>query len=192
MRAIVVTLAALAVAAIIGLGSAYFTTLHSPPFGAMRVGPWVAWPQMGSSAIDPYARAVLARSGALPLGLGEGIAFTAMRDSAGQELDSACTYRLRGTVPASRAWTLTVFDAASRLFANETQRNGFTSFELLREPDGTANIVLARAVQAGNWLMLPESRHFQLVLRLYGASVSTMTGVLEDKALPVLERISCP
>ena len=43
----------------------------------------------GSVDADPYSRAVVARSGIMPLGLGEGLAFTARRDGAGWVLDGA-------------------------------------------------------------------------------------------------------
>lgn len=192
LRPVIVILAALAIAAVTGLGSVYYLTGRAPPFGEVRVGPWAAWPQIGSAAIDPYARAIVARQGALPLGEGEGLAFHAAVDSEGRALDSGCRYRVRGGVPASRAWTLTVFDADGRLPRNATGRNGFTSHEILRAPDGTVDIALSREVQPGNWLMLPATQRLQLVLRLYGTSVSAMTGAVEVGSLPRIDRLDCP
>lgn len=192
MRSVLLILAALAVAALTGLGSAYYLTAREPPFGEVRVGPWSAWPQIGAAGIDPYARAVVSRQGALPLGAGEGLAFSAGHDSEGRVLSAACRYRVRGGVPVSRAWTLTVYDADGGLPANPTGRNGFTSHEILRAPDGSVDIALARAVQPGNWLMLPATEGLHLVLRLYGTSASAMTGAVEVGALPRIERVGCP
>lgn len=192
MRTVFLILAALAVAAAAGLGSAYYVTGRAPPFGEVRVGPWTAWPQIGSAAIDPYARAIAARQGALPLGAGEGLAFHAVEDSDGRPLLSACRYRVHGGMPVSRAWTLTVFDGDGALPDNATGRNGFTSQEILRTPEGNVDIALARAVQPGNWLMLPATEGLRLVLRLYGTSVSAMTGAVEVGSLPRIDRLDCP
>lgn len=192
VRTVFLILVALAVAAVTGLGSAYYMTMGEPPFGQARVGPWQAWPEIGSAAVDPYARAVVAREGALPLGAGEGLAFHAVEDSEGRAFDSACTYAVRGGVPVSRAWTLTVFDDAGDMPSNATGRNGFTSHEILRTPDGAIDIALARDVQPGNWLMLPGQGGFRLILRLYGTSVSAMTGVIEDGGLLRIDRLACP
>ncbi|MGV6873012.1 DUF1214 domain-containing protein [Pseudochelatococcus sp. B33] len=192
MRTVLLILAALAIAAVTGLGSAYYLTAGAPPFGEVRAGPWAAWPQIGAAALDPYARAIVAREGSLPLGAGEGLAFHATQDSEGRRLRGACLYRVNGGVPVSRAWTLTVFDAAGNLPANATGRNGFTSHEILRAPDGTVDIVLSREVQPGNWLMLPATDDVHLVLRLYGTSVSAMTGAVEVGSLPRIDRLACP
>lgn len=192
MRVILAILTALFIAAATGLGSAWYLTRGEPPFGGVQVGPWTAWPDVGSPAIDPYARAIVARTGALPLGAGEGLALTATHDSEGRALDGACTYAMRGALPPSRAWTLTVYDADGRLPANDTGRNGFTSYELLRRPDGTAEILLSRAVEPGNWLMLPQTQRFSLMLRLYSAPLAAITGAVEAAALPAIDRLACP
>lgn len=192
LRTVFLILVALAVAAVTGLGSVYELTRGEPPFGEVRVGPWRTWPQIGAADIDPYARAVVAREGSLPLGTGEGLAFHATHDSAGRAFDDACVYRIVGAVPASRAWTLTVFDAEGALPPNATGRNGFTSHETLRAADGGIDIVLARAAQPGNWLMLPETGGARLVLRLYGTSMSAMSGAVNAGGLPLIDRVDCP
>ncbi|MFT0891163.1 DUF1214 domain-containing protein [Pseudochelatococcus sp. G4_1912] len=192
VRVVFVIVAAIALAAVMGLGTAYYLTRHEPPFGAVRVGPWIAWPEIGSAAIDPYARATVSRIGELSLGAGEGLAFSANRDSAGRVLNGSCTYRVRGPVPTSRAWTLTVYQADGTMPPNPTGRNGFTSHEVLRNLNGTAEIVISPEAQPGNWLMSPQRSNLMLMLRLYGTSVSTMTGAVESSGLPTIDRQSCP
>ena len=54
---------------------------HGFIFGAVTAGAWTAWPTAGSADADPYSLATLARTGEVPLGAGEGIAFTAEDDS---------------------------------------------------------------------------------------------------------------
>jgi hypothetical protein len=74
--------------------------------GALTIGAWTAFPNIGSPDADPYSRARTSREGILALGSAEGIAFTATTDSAGDTLRSECSYRIEGDVPASRFWTL--------------------------------------------------------------------------------------
>ena len=75
----------LMIAAAIGLGATWFTLTRGVAFGALTIGAWTAWPKSGSVDIDPYARASIARSGELPIGTGDGIAFYAHTDDAGRE-----------------------------------------------------------------------------------------------------------
>jgi len=84
-------------------------------FGAVSVGPWTAWPLEGSTDADPYSLAMLARTGEVPLGAGEGLSFTAQEDGAGELLSGKCTYEIKGETPAARLWTLTAYDATGRL-----------------------------------------------------------------------------
>ena len=77
----------LILAAAIGLGATWMTTTRGVAFGSLRVGAWTAWPKNGSVDIDPYARATIARSGELPIGTGDGVAFYARTDDAGTNFD---------------------------------------------------------------------------------------------------------
>ena len=71
----------LAAALALGFAATLIALMGDPGFGAMEFGPWRAWPRLGGSDIDPYARAAMAVEGALPLGSGEGLAFVARADS---------------------------------------------------------------------------------------------------------------
>ena len=75
------SLIAMAVAACVGLGSTWLTLTRGTAFGAVAIGAWTAWPKTGTTDIDPYARATIARSGELPVGLGDGVAFFAWTES---------------------------------------------------------------------------------------------------------------
>ena len=174
-----------------GLALTWFAIDRGHGFGAVRAGPWTAWPRAGTAEADPYARAALARSGETPLGLAEGLAFTAAEDSAGRPLDAACVYRLGGGLPQARYWTLTVTDTDGRLTANTAERYGFTSAEILRPASGAFEIWAARGAQPGNWLPLGAPAKFQLVLRLYDSPVSATSAALERASVPVIERGDC-
>ncbi len=148
------------VATVMSLNSGY-------GFNPMHVGPWTVWPQIGGAGIDPYARAVLSRSGEVPLGRDQGLAFIAQTDSSGAPLDGACEYRIVDPSPAARFWTLTLSDPHGALIANPTERYGFSSADVLRREGGGFEIVVARAARPGNWLSPGDARSFVIALRLY-------------------------
>jgi hypothetical protein len=57
------TLFALAVAAAVGLGATWIALTQGLAYGGVTIGAWTAWPKNGTAGIDPYARAMIARSG---------------------------------------------------------------------------------------------------------------------------------
>jgi hypothetical protein len=179
----------------IALGLGVTATLSAvegdPPFGALSVGPWVGWPQAGSRTADPYARAIAARRAELPLAVGEGLALRATQDSAGQALDSRCAYRIGAVTPQARLWTLTVYDGAGRLRTSDLERSGYTSGEILREPDGRFWLSVGPSAQPGNWLKTPATERFSLILRLYDTPVAATSSALNAEALPKIERLDC-
>ena len=70
MRLIFITLLALALATVVGLGSTYVTATRGTDLGTLTIGAWTARPKSGSAEVDPYSRASIARSGELPIGTG--------------------------------------------------------------------------------------------------------------------------
>ena len=115
MRLLIGTLFALLVAAAIGLGSTWFALTRNVAFGAIKIGSWTAYPKSGSAEIDPYARASIARSGELPMGLGDGVSFIAKSDDAGRPLDGRCDVLVSGTTPQARFFTMTLYGPDGRL-----------------------------------------------------------------------------
>lgn len=193
-RASTVTLVlyALALGAGLGLVSADYATRGGYPFGGVRVGAWTAWPRVGSLGADPYARAVNARRGEIPLTIGEGMLLTADQDDAGRPLDAACTYAVAGVTPPARAWTLTVAGRGAREPGPIPMREGFTATEILRETDGRFVITLSPEVQPGNWLPMPRPRGpVRLALRLYDTPVAASAGNLDRSAVPAITRGAC-
>jgi len=174
----------------LGLGSTYLVLKGDPPFGSLSIGPWKAWPNLGSTSADPYMRAILAQRGDVPLAIGEGLGFTATTDSGGRALDSACTYRVGSVAPTARLWTFSVYDQDGRLLQTELGRSGFTSAELLWDAQDTFTITLSRGLQDGNWLQLPPAGRFSIVLRLYDTPGAAGTGLTES-VFPSIERVEC-
>lgn len=174
----------------LGLGSTYWILKGEPPFGRLRIGSWTAWPTLGSTSADPYMRAILAERGDVPLATGEGLGFTAKTDSEGRDLDSACTYRVGSVAPTARLWTFSVYDQNGRLLQTELGRSSFTSAELLRDDEDGFEIALSRNLQDGNWLQLPPSGRFSIVLRLYDTPGAAGTGLTES-VFPSIQRVEC-
>src|SRR5271170_6428043 len=191
MRLLLGAFITFSVAAAVGLGATWMTTTRGVAFGSLSVGAWTAWPKSGSVDIDPYARATIARSGELPIGTGDGVAFYARTDDAGNALDGRCTFVVSGMTPAARYWTVTLYDAQGRLVANTIDRHGFTSAEILREAGGRFAINVGPRARPGNWLPSGGIEQFVLVWRLYDTPIGVASLTTKEGPMPALVRKSC-
>ncbi len=192
MRLIFGTLLTLAIAAAVGLGLTWFTVASGMGFGAITIGAWTAQPKTGTSDIDPYARAVVVRSGQLPIGTGDGIAFIARTDENGRPLDGRCDISVSGTTPAARFWTLTIYDEEGRLIGNSVGRHGYTSQEVVRQADGRFEVRLAPRARAGNWLPTGGIERYVLIMRLHDTPVGVATRTQRDAPMPSVVTVGCP
>ena len=192
MRLLLGSLFALAIAATVGLGTTWLTLSRGTAFGAIPIGAWTAWPRTGTQDIDPYARASIARSGELPVGSGDGVAFVARADDNGRELDGRCDVLLSGITPQARFWTITLYDPQGRLIANSIDRQGFTSQEIVRRADGSFEIMIAPRPRPGNWLPTGGVESYILVLRLYDTPVGVATRAAREAPMPTVAVRSCP
>jgi hypothetical protein len=192
VRLIFLTLLALVIAAGVGLGLTWTTATRGVDLNTLTIGAWTARPRSGSSEIDPYARASVARSGELPIGTGDGITFTAITDDAKKLLDGRCDVIISGVTPPARFWTLSLYDAKGRLVANTLDRYGFTSQEVVRSADGTFEIRIAARARAGNWLPTSAIDRYVLMLRLYDTPVGVATRSQKDAPMPAVTTLGCP
>lgn len=192
MRLLLGSLLALVVAAVIGLGATFLALNRGTAFGAITIGAWTAWPRAGTSDIDPYARANLARTGVLPVASGDGVAFLARADDNGNPLDGRCDVLLSGITPQARFWTVTLYDAQGQLVGNGVGRQGFTSQEVLRRSDGSFDIVVSPRARPGNWLPTGGIERYVLVLRLYDTPVGVATRAAREAPMPAINVRSCP
>lgn len=192
MRLLTSTLFALLVAAAVGLGLTYFALTRGAAFGALTIGSWTAWPKTGTADADPYARAAIARTGRLPVALGDGVSFTAQSDDDDKPLDGRCDVVLFGVTPAARFWTLTLYNPEGELVANSVERFGFTSQEVVRRADGSFEIIVSPRANPGNWLPTGGIERYSLVLRLYDTAVGVATKAGREVPMPSIETRSCP
>ena len=191
MRLLIGFLFAFAVAAAFGLGLTQFALTRGTAFGAITIGAWTAWPKTGTSDIDPYARAAIARSGELPIGSGDGVAFFAASDDAGRALDGRCPVTIVGTTPPARFWTITLYDLDGRLVPNAADRYGFTSQEIARRAEGSFEITVAPRARPGNWLPTGGIDRYVVVLRLYDTPVGVATRTAKDAPMPAVTAAGC-
>jgi hypothetical protein len=182
---------ALAVAAAVGLGMTQFALTRGTAFGAITIGGWTAWPKTGTNDIDPYARASIARTGELPIGSGDGVAFFATGDETGRPFDGRCMTTLSGNTPAARYWTVTLYDHEGRLVPNPANRYGFTSQEIARRADGSFDIVVGPRARPGNWLPTGGIDRYMLVLRLYDTPVGVATRTAKEAPMPAIRERAC-
>jgi hypothetical protein len=191
VRLLVGIITVLAIAAAVGLGTTWMTLTHGTAYGGVTLGAWTAWPKNGTSGIDPYSKAMIARTGELPVGTGDGVAFYARTDDSGQVLDGRCDVLVTGTTPQARFWTVTLYDPEGRLVANSMQRQGFTSQEIVRKADGSFDILVGPRVRPGNWLPTGGVEKYLLVLRLYDTPIGVATRTGRDAPMPALIKKAC-
>ena len=175
----------------LGLAATNYLLSAGVSFDEVKAGPWTRWPKSGAMDIDPYAHAMLARSGRLPLGTAEGLSFFAWSDSAGERLRARCNYVVKGPVPPTRYWTLSLYTPTGALVDNAAKRFAFTSAEILRAADGSFEINVSRQARPGNWLPIGNVPAFALVLRLYDTLFDFGMAKVEAKALPQIVKGHC-
>jgi hypothetical protein len=186
MRLLIGLLLSFAIAAGIGLGSTWYALTQNLSFGALALGAWKAYPRNGTVGIDPYARAAIARNGELPVGLGDGIAFTAGVDDEGRALDGRCDVVVRGITPPARYFTITLYTPSGRLVANSLDRHGFTSQELIRDAAGEFELVASPRARPGNWLPTGGIDSYVLMLRFYDTSLGIATRAGREAPMPAV------
>jgi len=181
----------LLLAAGIGLGATWLTLTRGVAFGALTIGAWTAWPKSGSVDIDPYARATIARTGELPIGTGDGVAFYAHTDDAGNTFDGRCTFVVSGMSPVARYWTVTLYDPEGRLVANSIDRHGFSSAEVVRDSSGRFAITIGPRARPGDWLPSGGIEKFVLVWRLYDTPIGVAMRTTKEGPMPAIARKGC-
>jgi hypothetical protein len=178
--------------AVIGGGASVWYTLQArESIGAVTIGEWTAFPEIGTPDADPYSKARVAREGDLALGRAEGLSFAAQRDSGGDVLQRECNYTIEGPVPSARFWTLYAADADDAIIASGKLRAGaLHSYQLLRAPDNSVAISAGAHPSPGNWLALSGSGRMTFVLTFYDTPIASSTGVA-DIILPGIVKVGC-
>jgi hypothetical protein len=185
----------IAIALVIAFGGGIWSTRMALDatvgFGAIKLGPWEAFPEAQTVDADPYAKSHRANAGRLLYASAEGLAFPAAVDSSGAPLNGGCSYRISGRTPAARFWTLFSIAAGEpAASARSDLPTALNSRTVLRNSDSSFEIAVASSAQAGNWLAVPAAKPFRLVLTLLDTPTAGSSGLI-DLAMPGIEKIGC-
>lgn len=191
MRSLIIILIVV-VAGVAGGGvSAWYAMKRSQGFGAITVGPWTATPYASAEKIDPYTVAKSVVEGSVPLGATEGLAFNAIADSAGHDLELSCAYEIAGVTPVAKLWTLVAYDLSGKPIRPVSGGiSGLYSGAVVRYADGSYRISVAQRPRPGNWLAISGRGAFRLTLRLYDTSASG-NSQLDELKMPAIVRGEC-
>lgn len=177
-------------ALVLGLGSAAFVGYRALQNAAVANGPWMVLLDAGNTDAGMYERAAVAIGGLFALSRTETLYYSAMTDSDGRTLTEQCDYRVIGTDPDARWWSLTAYAMDQFLIRNGDQHHALAQTTVAREPDGSFIIHVSPTAQPQNWISSAEGGQFLLMLRLYnpGESVYEQPGTAP---LPRIERGKC-
>lgn len=174
-----------------GGASVWYMLKANESLGAVTMGEWTAFPDLGTADADPYSKARVAREGLLALGRAEGLSFSAQRDSEGDTLRRECRYSIEGPVPTARFWTLYAADPSGGVVEAGTRRSGaLHSYQLTRQADNSIVVSAGRHPAPGNWLALSGQGPMTLVLTFFDTPISSSTGA-SDIILPSIVKAGC-
>ncbi|MCK9553051.1 DUF1214 domain-containing protein [Aquamicrobium sp.] len=172
------TLIALVIAIGGGAASVWYALHVQKGAGAITIGAWTAFPDIGTPEADPYTNARVAREGVLALGRAEGLAFVAAHDSAGQPLLRECAYRIEGNLPVARFWTLYAADQSLDFIRTGKLRPAaLQSYQVLRRPDNSVLVDASPSPTPGNWLITSGEGPMYFVLTFYDTPIASSTGL---------------
>jgi hypothetical protein len=156
-------------AALIGVGSAWWVLKKAPWMTtSVTVGAWKSNLRAGSVDADMYTRASIALNALLALGRDETMYFVATHDDTGRPLKSHCSYRVEGTPPQARWWSITAY--AQDLFLFDAPNRQFSLNGTTAVLNANGKFVVTTGPQAsseGFWLPTPGQTNVMLTLRLY-------------------------
>ncbi len=103
LRTVFVVALSLAIAIGGGAASVWYALKMPDGLGAVSIGPWTTFPDLGTPDADPYSKARIAREGVLSLGLAEGLTFVAQRDFGRRGAPAELHLHSTGHLPAGQA-----------------------------------------------------------------------------------------
>lgn len=188
LRRVLAWVGAVLVGAVLGVASAWATLEMGRAGFVESYGAWVHSRAAGSTAADPYTRAIIARDGLLALSAREALYFSLYEDDQGRALDESCVYELSGPPLAARWWSVTLYAADNYLAENSDNAASVDASRLGLYNAWSARISPVRG-DAPHWLSSRSAgRGFSLTLRIYNAQDGFRPSA---EALPVLTTISC-
>jgi hypothetical protein len=157
---------------------------------AISVENWKSDFAIGTDAADPYTRARIARHGLLALAQSEAVYFTRSVDDSGEPLREACAYRLSGEGQPASWWSITLYDADSRLPMNE---DAALSIDASETGEGAWSAIIApeKAHDSFHWISSRNAGTFDLTLRLYVPDAALLETPGRALNPPRISRLGC-
>lgn len=172
----------------LGIGAAVLHVRNGQLGASTAIGPWTTGKDFGTTGASAYTRAVVSLRGLLALPAHEVRYYNAAVDSAGEPLDGKCRYRVSGGALPAKWWSVTLYDHAGYLVANQA---GIFSVESAKVPNPARwAIAVAPAEQAAPWLPTGRVDRFELTLRTYLPTDGGVGNLTRDQ-LPSIVREGC-
>ncbi|MEL8054743.1 MAG: DUF1214 domain-containing protein [Pseudomonadota bacterium] len=164
--------------------------------GTLIIDDWASDWSIGSETANPYVRARVARHGLLALRKEEAVYFTKATDQSGEPLREACTYRVEGSSLPATWWSITLYDAQSRLPMNTDSRLSFDKTQAEFAFGGDAAWlfdVRASAIADDSlpWVSSRAAGEFDLMLRLYRPTADFLDDPVSVLDPPQIIRLAC-
>ena len=174
-----------------GSGAAMWS-VRSGAFGSeASIGPWTTGTDLGTAGASAFTRASVALHGLLALPAREARYYSAAVDDRGRPLDGRCRYRVSGTDPGGRWFSLTLYDASGYLVANRAGIRSVGSAGLSPAERSAWTAIVARDPQQERWLPSGGIESFNLTFRVYLPEGEGRTNLPRER-LPRIERMGCP
>ena len=174
-----------------GSGAAMWS-VRSGAFGAeAAVGQWRTGTDLGTADASAWTRASVALHGLLALPAREARYYSTALDDKGRPLDGRCRYRITGTDPGGRWFSLTLYDTAGYLVANPAGVHSVGSAGLGAGERASWSAIIAPRSQEGRWLPTGGVDRFNLTFRVYLPQGEGSTNLARER-LPRIERLGCP
>lgn len=188
LRRILAWIAAVIAGVVLGLGSAWAALTFGGATFTEQYGRWHFSRAAGSTAADPYTRAIIARAGLLALSAREAVYFSLYEDEQGRPLSESCVYELNGRPLDARWWSVTLYAEDNYLAQNNDSAHSIDATRVGNDEPWAARISPVRG-DAQHWLSSREARRgFVIMLRVYNPQRDFRPS---EEALPVLTTVSC-
>jgi hypothetical protein len=173
----------------LGLFATWATVVRGDMPGGVADGAWRTNLAVGSASGDARTRAAVALHGLLALNRSETLYYSASTDDSGAPLTGACAYRVSGTDPDTRWWSITAYGADDYLIPNPAGRYSVSKNSVARGADGAFVAFVSVAPHPANWIAVDRAP-FSLTLRLYNPGARVAADPAHAR-LPKIEKVSC-
>lgn len=183
-KTILLFISAPLVGAGIGFAFMFFAIKNQPTLGET---PWRTYLNIGASDESLLQKAIRTRVGIYALPKEEVIYFMASTDSDGELLTSDQRYEVSGIAPATKIWSITLYDKDFFLSNNALNRYHFNATSLNVEQGKPFSFVVSSTPEVGNWLPAPQKGNFALCYRFYLPPASAFP--INESSLPKIKKL---